>query len=47
MSKSLGNVIDPRIVIEGGANQKIQPAYGVDTLRLWISGGYCIVYSIV
>ncbi|KAK7264637.1 hypothetical protein RJT34_32246 [Clitoria ternatea] len=37
MSKSLGNVIDPRIVIEGGKNQKEAPAYGADVLRLWVS----------
>ncbi|MBF2016842.1 MAG: isoleucine--tRNA ligase [Rivularia sp. T60_A2020_040] len=36
-SKSLGNVIDPRIVIEGGKNQKQEPAYGADVLRLWVS----------
>ena len=38
MSKSLGNVIDPKDIIEGGANQKEKPAFGADTLRLWISG---------
>ena len=39
MSKSLGNVVDPRLVIEGDAsNQKEKPAYGADTLRLWVSG---------
>ncbi|KAJ1395350.1 Zinc finger, FPG/IleRS-type [Sesbania bispinosa] len=37
MSKSLGNVVDPRIVIEGGKNQKEAPAYGADVLRLWVS----------
>jgi isoleucyl-tRNA synthetase len=37
MSKSLGNVIDPRIVIEGGKDQKKDPAYGADVLRLWVS----------
>ncbi len=36
-SKSLGNVIDPKIVIEGGKNQKQEPGYGVDVLRLWVS----------
>eukprot|EP00854_Cymbomonas_tetramitiformis_P000483 gene484-872_t len=35
MSKSLGNVIDPRLVIEGGKNEKKDPAYGADVLRLW------------
>ena len=38
MSKSLGNVMDPKSIIEGGGNQKTHPAYGADTLRLWISG---------
>lgn len=37
MSKSLGNVVDPKIVIEGGKNQKEEPAYGADVLRLWVS----------
>ncbi|KAJ1407648.1 Zinc finger, FPG/IleRS-type [Sesbania bispinosa] len=37
MSKSLGNVVDPRSVIEGGKNQKEAPAYGADVLRLWVS----------
>ena len=38
MSKSLGNVVDPAKIIEGGTNQKEDPAYGADTLRLWVSG---------
>ena len=37
MSKSIGNVVDPAIVIEGGKNQKEDPAYGADVLRLWVS----------
>ncbi|GAB2214507.1 hypothetical protein Drorol1_Dr00018858 [Drosera rotundifolia] len=40
MSKSLGNVVDPKIVIEGeqgGKTQKGNPAYGADVLRLWVS----------
>ena len=37
MSKSLGNVVDPQIVIEGGKNQQQDPAYGADILRLWVS----------
>ena len=37
MSKSLGNIIDPKNIIEGGSNQKKDPAYGADTLRLWVS----------
>ena len=47
MSKSLGNVVDPKKIINGGGNQKLEPAYGADTLRLWISsvdysGDVCI-----
>jgi isoleucyl-tRNA synthetase len=37
MSKSLGNVIDPAVVISGGKNQKEEPPYGADVLRLWVS----------
>ncbi len=37
MSKSEGNVVDPNIFIEGGKNQKAEPAYGADVLRLWVS----------
>ncbi|MES1026277.1 isoleucine--tRNA ligase [Gloeocapsa sp. BRSZ] len=37
MSKSLGNGIEPAIVINGGKNQKEEPAYGADVLRLWVS----------
>ncbi|KIY94917.1 isoleucyl-tRNA synthetase [Monoraphidium neglectum] len=37
MSKSLGNVIDPRVVIEGGKDAKKDPAYGADVLRLWVA----------
>lgn len=37
MSKSLGNGVDPQIVIEGGKNQKQDPPYGADVLRLWVS----------
>lgn len=36
MSKSIGNVIDPMSVIEGGNNKKRDPAYGADVLRLWV-----------
>ena len=38
MSKSLGNVVDPLLIILGGSNQKEKPAFGADTLRLWVSG---------
>lgn len=37
MSKSLGNVVDPLIIINGGKNKKIEPAFGADVLRLWVS----------
>jgi isoleucyl-tRNA synthetase len=37
MSKSLGNVVDPNIIINGGKNQKLEPPYGADVLRLWVS----------
>jgi isoleucyl-tRNA synthetase len=35
MSKSVGNVLDPALVIDGGPNKKKQPAYGADVLRVW------------
>lgn len=52
MSKSLGNVVDPLSVINGGNNQKIDPAYGADVLRLWVasvdySGDVCIGKNII
>jgi isoleucyl-tRNA synthetase len=37
MSKSVGNVVDPQVVINGGKDQKKEPAYGADVLRLWVS----------
>ncbi len=37
MSKSMGNVVDPSVIINGGHNQKQQPPYGADVLRLWVS----------
>lgn len=37
MSKSLGNVVDPFSVINGGKNKKTEPAYGSDVLRLWVA----------
>ena len=37
MSKSLGNVVDPAVIVEGGNNQKQEPAFGADVLRLWVS----------
>lgn len=52
MSKSLGNVIDPMTVINGGSNQKTEPAYGADVLRLWVAsvdyaGDVCIGSNII
>eukprot|EP01132_Coremiostelium_polycephalum_P007522 gene7522-9245_t len=37
MSKSLGNTMVPSLIINGGSNQKLQPAYGVDLLRTWVA----------
>lgn len=37
MSKSIGNVTDPLIVIDGGKNKKTEPAFGADVLRLWVA----------
>jgi isoleucyl-tRNA synthetase len=37
MSKSLGNVVNPLLVIDGGNNKKEEPAYGADVLRLWVA----------
>jgi len=37
MSKSVGNVVDPLTVIDGGKNQKTEPPYGADVLRLWVA----------
>jgi isoleucyl-tRNA synthetase len=33
MSKSLGNVVDPRDIVEGSRTTKKTPAMGVDVLR--------------
>jgi isoleucyl-tRNA synthetase len=37
MSKSVGNVVDPRSVILGGKDQKKDPPFGADVLRLWVA----------
>ncbi|KAK1302432.1 hypothetical protein QJS10_CPB12g01586 [Acorus calamus] len=37
VSKSLGNVVDPDIVIAGRKGSKDEPGYGADVLRLWVS----------
>ncbi|KAF9435209.1 hypothetical protein BGZ76_006705 [Entomortierella beljakovae] len=34
-SKSLGNTVDPAVIINGGKNLQKDPAYGTDLLRLW------------
>lgn len=52
MSKSLGNVVNPLKIIDGGNNKKAQPAYGADVLRLWVasvdySGDVCIGDNII
>ncbi|XP_061699157.1 isoleucine--tRNA ligase, mitochondrial isoform X5 [Syngnathoides biaculeatus] len=36
MSKSVGNVVDPDVVINGGKNGNT-PAYGADVLRWWVA----------
>ncbi|XP_064623018.1 isoleucine--tRNA ligase, mitochondrial-like [Lineus longissimus] len=35
MSKSIGNVVDPQVVIDGGKDKKKDPSYGADVLRWW------------
>ncbi|XP_010640977.1 isoleucine--tRNA ligase, mitochondrial [Fukomys damarensis] len=37
MSKSLGNALDPDVVINGGQDQSAEPPYGVDVLRWWVA----------
>ncbi|CAL4066420.1 unnamed protein product, partial [Meganyctiphanes norvegica] len=37
MSKSLGNVIDPEKVTNGGKNLEKDPVYGADVLRWWVA----------
>ncbi|MGH0142373.1 UNVERIFIED_CONTAM: hypothetical protein FKN15_077812 [Acipenser sinensis] len=37
MSKSLGNVVDPDVVINGGQDPSLSPPYGADTLRWWVA----------
>lgn len=35
MSKSIGNIISPDTVINGGKDRKKEPRYGADVLRIW------------
>ncbi|KAI5102785.1 isoleucine--tRNA ligase, mitochondrial isoform X1 [Silurus meridionalis] len=37
MSKSLGNVVDPNVVINGGTDLAVSPPYGADVLRWWVA----------
>ncbi|KAG1714387.1 Isoleucine--tRNA ligase, mitochondrial [Nymphon striatum] len=37
MSKSLGNVVDPVIITDGGEDKNLDPAYGVDVLRWFVA----------
>ncbi|TFK19817.1 isoleucyl-tRNA synthetase [Coprinopsis marcescibilis] len=41
MSKSLGNIVSPLTVINGGKDKKKEPAYGADILRLWAGSVEC------
>ncbi|XP_071637863.1 isoleucine--tRNA ligase, mitochondrial [Temnothorax longispinosus] len=41
MSKSVGNVVNPEIIIKGGENLNKDPAYGIDTLRWWVASHGC------
>ncbi|XP_075451694.1 isoleucine--tRNA ligase, mitochondrial isoform X2 [Ascaphus truei] len=37
MSKSVGNVVDPDVIINGGQDKVKEPAYGADVLRWWVA----------
>uniref|UniRef100_A0A8D0GQK5 isoleucine--tRNA ligase n=1 Tax=Sphenodon punctatus TaxID=8508 RepID=A0A8D0GQK5_SPHPU len=37
MSKSIGNVIDPDVVINGGQDHSKEPPYGADIFRWWVA----------
>ncbi|XP_030642225.1 isoleucine--tRNA ligase, mitochondrial [Chanos chanos] len=37
MSKSLGNVVDPDVVINGGEDPSVSPPFGADVLRWWVA----------
>lgn len=47
MSKSLGNVIDPKMITDGLKDTMDYPGYGVDCLRSWVfSSDYTIDFSV-
>uniref|UniRef100_A0A8C3BPA0 isoleucine--tRNA ligase n=1 Tax=Cairina moschata TaxID=8855 RepID=A0A8C3BPA0_CAIMO len=37
MSKSIGNVVDPDVVVNGGEDHTKDPPYGADVLRWWVA----------
>ncbi|XP_049724573.1 isoleucine--tRNA ligase, mitochondrial [Elephas maximus indicus] len=37
MSKSLGNVVNPDVVVNGGQDESKEPPYGADVLRWWVA----------
>ncbi|OZJ02176.1 hypothetical protein BZG36_04805 [Bifiguratus adelaidae] len=38
MAKSLGNIVEPSVIVHGGKiNKKQSPPYGTDILRLWVA----------
>jgi len=37
MSKSVGNVVEPAQIVEGGKNKKQHPPYGADVMRWWVA----------
>lgn len=37
MSKSVGNVVDPDVIISGGQDHSKDPPYGADVLRWWVA----------
>uniref|UniRef100_A0A8C9TQQ5 isoleucine--tRNA ligase n=1 Tax=Scleropages formosus TaxID=113540 RepID=A0A8C9TQQ5_SCLFO len=37
MSKSVGNVVDPDTIINGGEDPSVSPPYGADVLRWWVA----------
>ncbi|KAI8970947.1 tRNA synthetases class I-domain-containing protein [Pilobolus umbonatus] len=37
MSKSIGNIVEPILITDGGKDKKKNPAYGSDVLRFWVA----------